>query len=149
MADKGRYALVTDAVMPIWSDITYGPRLTNCWLPASTWVEALRKSDLIDASLSISIDVRKFNTATTSKSTKWCTVLLDWILWECSGSYSTTSYTTTALKNWDKSGTHILSTVHGRKGCLKPRQVCFSFQVQGQELLTTWWWQHMSTRKPQ
>jgi hypothetical protein len=35
--------------------------LSNCWLPASTWVEALRKSGLIDASLII--DVGKFNAA--------------------------------------------------------------------------------------
>ena len=61
MAEKARYAILTDAVMRIRSDTTYGPRLSDCWLPASTWVEALKKSNLIDAS--IAIDVRKFNTA--------------------------------------------------------------------------------------
>ena len=61
--DKGRYSILTDAVMLIRADITYGPRLSNCWLPASTLVEALRKFDLIEASLRASIDVRKFNTA--------------------------------------------------------------------------------------
>jgi hypothetical protein len=61
MADKGKYSILADAVMLIRSDNTYGPRLSNCWLPASTWVEALRKSGLIDASLII--DVGKFNAA--------------------------------------------------------------------------------------
>jgi hypothetical protein len=61
MAEKGRYSIVTDAVMRLRSDIIYRPRLSDCWLPASTWVEAFRKLNLIDAS--IAIDVRKFNTA--------------------------------------------------------------------------------------
>jgi hypothetical protein len=61
MAEKGKYSLLTDAVMRIRSDITYGPRLSDCWLPSSTWVEALRKMNPIDES--IEIDVRKFNTA--------------------------------------------------------------------------------------
>ena len=61
MAEKGKYSILTDAVMRIRSNITYGPRLSDCWLHASTRVEALRKMNLIDAS--IAIDVRKFNTA--------------------------------------------------------------------------------------
>ena len=61
MAEKGRYSILTDAVMRLQLDITYGLRLSDCWLPASSWVEALRKLSLIDAS--IAIDVRKFNTA--------------------------------------------------------------------------------------
>ena len=61
MADKGKYSILSEAVMLLRSDVTYGPRLLNCWLPASTWVEALKKSVLIDASLII--DERKFNTA--------------------------------------------------------------------------------------
>jgi hypothetical protein len=64
MTEKGKYSFLTDAVMQIRSDITYGPRLSDCWPPASTWVEALRKMNLIDAS--IAIDVRKFNTASKS-----------------------------------------------------------------------------------
>ena len=43
-------------------DSRYGPRLSNCWLPASTWAEALTKSGHIDASL-VSTDARKFNAA--------------------------------------------------------------------------------------
>ena len=35
--------------------------MSNCWVPASTWVEALTKLNLIDVSLAI--DVRKFNSA--------------------------------------------------------------------------------------
>ena len=60
MADEGRYTtILTDAVALIQSDITYWPRLSNCWLPASTWVEVLTKSNHIDAS--IIIDAKKFN----------------------------------------------------------------------------------------
>ena len=66
MPDASKYSIVTDAVMLIRADITYGPRLSNCWLAASTWGEALRKSNLID--VSISIDVRKFNKAMHASS---------------------------------------------------------------------------------
>ena len=61
MSDKAQYAILTDAVAVIRSDVTYGPRFSNCWLPASTWVEAINKMNLIDAS--IAVDVRRFNTA--------------------------------------------------------------------------------------
>jgi hypothetical protein len=40
-------------------DSRYGLRLSNCWLPASTWAEALTKSGHIDASL-VNTDARKF-----------------------------------------------------------------------------------------
>ncbi|KAI2488670.1 hypothetical protein MHU86_6071 [Fragilaria crotonensis] len=60
MVDKGKYAILTDAVMLLRTDITYGPRLSNCWLPASTWAEALGRFD-VNASLGV-IDVRRFNT---------------------------------------------------------------------------------------
>jgi hypothetical protein len=61
MTDKGFYTILVKAVTLVRDDPTYGPRLSNCWLPAATWVEALQKTGHIDASLSI--DVRKFNTA--------------------------------------------------------------------------------------
>jgi hypothetical protein len=61
MPDKGRYSILTGAIMLMRLDITYGPRLSNCWLPASTFIEALTKLNLIDVSLAI--DVRKFNSA--------------------------------------------------------------------------------------
>lgn len=48
-------------VMSIRSDTTYGPRLLNSWLPAETWVEALRKIGLIDEEITFS--VRQFNAA--------------------------------------------------------------------------------------
>ena len=66
MADKGIQTILVKAVMLIRDDSVYGPRLSNCWLPASTWVEALQKSGHIDAS--IPIDVRKFNTAMSNAS---------------------------------------------------------------------------------
>jgi hypothetical protein len=50
---KGKYSILTDAVLSIRSDTIYGPRLSDCWLPASTWVEALQELNLIDASIAI------------------------------------------------------------------------------------------------
>ena len=61
MADKGIYTMITAATMLLRFDTTYGPRLINCWLPAETWVEALKKNGRIDASLNIG--TRKFNAA--------------------------------------------------------------------------------------
>ena len=65
MTDTGRInAIIASAVMFLRSDILYGPRLSNRWLPASTWAEALAKSGHIDASLvSGVLDDRKFNVA--------------------------------------------------------------------------------------
>ena len=65
MSDIGVYTTLARAVALIRSDATYGPRMSNCWLPAATWVEALRRTGHVDAS--IIINVRKFN-STMSKS---------------------------------------------------------------------------------
>lgn len=63
LVDKGIYAILTDAIMLLQSDITYGPRLSNCWLlPASTWGEALGRFGVINAPLLGIIDERRFNT---------------------------------------------------------------------------------------
>ena len=62
MADKRIYSIVISAVMSIRSDIIYGPRLMNCWLPAEIWVEAVQKIGHIDASL-VDFKVRQFNAA--------------------------------------------------------------------------------------
>ena len=61
MADKGIYTIITATAMLLRFDTTYGPRLINCWLPAETWVKALKKNGRIDASLNIG--TRKFNAA--------------------------------------------------------------------------------------
>jgi hypothetical protein len=61
MADKGIYMIITTAAMLLRFDTTHGPRLINCWLPAETWVEALKKTGRVDASLNI--DTQKFNAA--------------------------------------------------------------------------------------
>ena len=61
MTDKSSYSILTDAVALILSHVTYGLRFSNCRLPASTWVEALTKSNHIDSS--IIIDAKRFNTA--------------------------------------------------------------------------------------
>ena len=63
MADSGRInSIIARAVTVLLDDSRFGPRLSNCWLPASTWAEALAKSGHIDASL-VSTDARKFNVA--------------------------------------------------------------------------------------
>ena len=49
------YTILVKEVMLVRDDPTYGPRMSNCWLPAATWVEALQKAGHIDASLSIDI----------------------------------------------------------------------------------------------
>ena len=67
MADTRIYAVVIRAVMLIRSDITYGPRLLNSWLPAETWVEALRNLGHIDEDLVFS--VHQFNAAFSKSST--------------------------------------------------------------------------------
>ena len=70
MADSGRTnAIIARAVTVLLDDSRYQPRLSNCWLPASTWAEALTKSGHIDASL-VSTDARKFNVA-MSKSNSY------------------------------------------------------------------------------
>jgi hypothetical protein len=55
------YTVVLRAVMSIRSDTTYSTRLLNSWLPAETWVKALRKIGLIDEEVAFS--VRQFNAA--------------------------------------------------------------------------------------
>ncbi len=47
MADQGIYTIFVRAVMFICDDPVYGPRLSNCWLPAATWVETLQKRDTL------------------------------------------------------------------------------------------------------
>ena len=66
MSDKGVHTVLFRAVMLLRADNAYGPRLSNCWLPASTWIEAIKKSGHIDAC--ILIDVRKFNTGMSKSS---------------------------------------------------------------------------------
>ena len=66
MSDKGIHTILFGAVMLLRAHETYGSRMSNCWLPAATWVEAIRKSGQIDASLII--DLRKFNTAMSKSS---------------------------------------------------------------------------------
>ncbi|KAI2493758.1 hypothetical protein MHU86_20763 [Fragilaria crotonensis] len=61
MSDKKRIYGITSAVMLIRTDKTYGPRMTNCWLPAEIWVEALKRLGHIDAGLTF--NVGQFNAA--------------------------------------------------------------------------------------
>ncbi|KAI2503267.1 hypothetical protein MHU86_11204 [Fragilaria crotonensis] len=63
MTDSGGInSIIAKAVVLLHTDSLYGPRISNCWLPAATWAEVLAKSGHIDPAL-VSIDARKFNTA--------------------------------------------------------------------------------------
>jgi hypothetical protein len=61
MSDTRIHAVVIKAVTLIRSDTVYGPRLLNSWLPAETWVEALRMLGHINEDLVF--NVRQFNAA--------------------------------------------------------------------------------------
>jgi hypothetical protein len=56
MADQGIYTIFVIADMLVCDNPVYGPPLSKCWLPAATRVEALQKTEHIDAA--IVIDVR-------------------------------------------------------------------------------------------
>jgi hypothetical protein len=54
-------AIIWRAVAVLHSDNIFGPRLSNCWLPAETFAKAMVVSGHVDASLVI--DARSFNIA--------------------------------------------------------------------------------------
>ena len=58
---SGINAIIARAVTVLLSDDIYGPRLSNCWLPAATFAEGMIRAGHIDASLVI--DAKKFNIA--------------------------------------------------------------------------------------
>jgi hypothetical protein len=61
MADTGRIStIIASPVEILFNDRLYGPRLSKCWLPASTLGEALLKMGHIDASL-VNMDARKLS----------------------------------------------------------------------------------------
>ena len=66
---KNFYKILIDAVSTLRINPTYGPRLSNKWLPVDIWVEALKKSGLVDSSFLI--DKYKFNKAMTSSKSEW------------------------------------------------------------------------------
>jgi hypothetical protein len=53
MADQRIQTILVKAVMLIRADPVYGPRLTNCWLPAAAWVEALHKTGHITLDIAV------------------------------------------------------------------------------------------------
>jgi hypothetical protein len=57
----GINVIISRAVEVLRSDKIFGPRLSNTWLPAATFAEAIMKSGHVDATLTI--DARKFNVA--------------------------------------------------------------------------------------
>ena len=56
----GINSIIARAVVLLCSDVLYGPRMSNSWLPAVTWTTALTQSgQIIDPALG-SIDARRF-----------------------------------------------------------------------------------------
>jgi hypothetical protein len=43
MTEQGIQTILAEAVVLLWSDAILGPPLSNCWLPATKWVEALQE----------------------------------------------------------------------------------------------------------
>ena len=74
----GINSIIAKAVVLLHTDSLYGPRLSNCWLPAATWADTLSKSGHIDPTI-VSIDARRFNTA-MSKSNLFGESMLTWLL---------------------------------------------------------------------
>ena len=58
--------IISRALEVLRSDKIFGPRLSNTWLSAATFAEAIMKSGHVDANLTI--DARKFNVAMSNKS---------------------------------------------------------------------------------
>jgi hypothetical protein len=73
-AQKHIYSIVTMAVSTLRADPEFAPRLLNKWLPAETWVAALKKAHLID--LSFRIDAAIFNRAMSSSKSSWREAML-------------------------------------------------------------------------
>ena len=73
MSNTRIHGVVIRAVTLIRSDTVYGPRFLNSWLPAETWVEALRKLGHIDEELVF--NVCQFNAA-FSKSSAYGSAML-------------------------------------------------------------------------
>jgi hypothetical protein len=59
--NKALYGIITSAVSLLRDHELLGPRVLRRWLPAGTWVEALRMSRLIDDNFHI--DAGKFKKA--------------------------------------------------------------------------------------
>jgi hypothetical protein len=68
------YEIIASAVSVLRADPTFGPRLSNKWLPTKIWVDALAKSCLIDKSFVV--DSRKFNTAMIKSKSEWSESML-------------------------------------------------------------------------
>lgn len=56
-------SIIRSAFMKICSDKIVQRRLWNKWLPAENWVEAIRKSNLVDQTFMSSINVASFNSS--------------------------------------------------------------------------------------
>jgi hypothetical protein len=66
---KALYAIITSAVLRLRDHELLGPRVVRRWLPAGTWVEALRMSRLIDPMLEL--NAHNFNKAMSNRYCPW------------------------------------------------------------------------------
>jgi hypothetical protein len=64
--------IIENAVSVLHADPTFGPRLSNKWLPTNIWADALAKPHL-----SFVIDCKRFNKAMSSYKTEWGKAMLD------------------------------------------------------------------------
>jgi hypothetical protein len=72
--NKGIYHIIAGAVSVLRADPTFGPRLSNKWLPPETWVDALAKSHIIDPSFDF--NSKKFNAAMIKSKSEWGEAML-------------------------------------------------------------------------
>jgi hypothetical protein len=68
-------AIISSAFSKIRIDQKLQPRLWNKWLPADTWVEALKTSNVIDAEMTF--NVRSFNTAMSRSKSEFNGLLIE------------------------------------------------------------------------
>ena len=66
---KHTYSIILAAVPRLRADQRWGPRLSNKWLPAETWVKAIEQARLINVDLHI--DAGKFNKAMACEICTW------------------------------------------------------------------------------
>ncbi len=68
-------AIIRSAFSKIRVDRAFQPRLWNKWLPADVWVEALKKSHLIDETLAY--NVKSFNAAMLQSKSEFNGLLIE------------------------------------------------------------------------
>ena len=85
---KHTYSIILAAVPRLRADQRWGPRLSNKWLPAETWVKAIEQARLINVDLHI--DAGKFNKAMACEICTWRISMLDFERTNNSGFFQVT-----------------------------------------------------------